>query len=164
MVSHRIDVSSSIVVYLTADGYPSTAWPFDGGEFVYIGKIFPLPPIVWSTSFGWFFCMFSTSFGNSINAGRYFTAAAGSDPASPVSDWLIKYVGVAIVAGISIVHYRLVNIGLWANNILACLKMMFLFILILATTGKLAEYGEDDPQPGKADYASKLIHHQQILF
>lgn len=83
-----------------------------------------------ASSFAWFFVVFSTSTGNANNFARYIGVAVHPD--GYLSEWLQKYIACWVVVGICILHYRLVNIGIWANNLLASLKVtaVLLFFLI----------------------------------
>lgn len=105
-----------------------------------------------ATSFAWFYVVFSTSTGNANNFARYIGVAA--HPHGYLSEWLQKYIACWVVVGICILHYRLVNIGIWANNILASFKVMavLLFLLIGFCGGILDKARSKKPIQGTSDF------------
>ncbi|PBP28428.1 hypothetical protein BUE80_DR000493, partial [Diplocarpon rosae] len=129
----------SILVYLEY----GLAWPFTGGEFTYITKIFPRPALVTATSFAWFFVAFSTSTGNALNFAKYISLAGANfmveDARTKViNPWQLKFIACWVVVAISLLHYRLIDIGVWSNFGLAGYKVLLLTILIIATWAGLA--------------------------
>ena len=48
-----------------------------------------------------------------------------------MNEWLQKFVGCWLVVGICLLHYRLVNIGIYANNFLAAFKVLVVFLFLL---------------------------------
>lgn len=82
-----------------------------------------------ASSFAWWFVLFSTSTGNANYFARYIGIAfqSGEYP----SQWLQKYIACWVVVGIFLIHYRLVNIGILANNVLASLKVIALLLFLL---------------------------------
>jgi amino acid transporter len=65
--------------------------------------------------------------GNGFNFAKFFLYTWINNP----GEWLLKFLACAIVIAISFVHYRLVNIGIKANNLLAGYKVIFLSFLII---------------------------------
>ncbi|KAI9893693.1 MAG: hypothetical protein M1814_005909 [Vezdaea aestivalis] len=147
---------ASLFVYLEF----GTAWPFNGGELVYISKAFPRPSLIPSSAFSWFFICISSSVGNAISFSRYIgflfapSPKEGSKgafaPRGIQNEWLIKLVACSVTIFVCAVHYRLVNIGIVANNLLAFVKVLALFLFFTAGLfGGLihtsAEYGKTIP-------------------
>ncbi|MCJ1462464.1 hypothetical protein MMC07_001066 [Pseudocyphellaria aurata] len=139
---------ASILVYLEY----GLAWPFNGGELIYIGKILPRPSIIAQCSFAWFFVCFSTSTGNAISFARFVGFAAHPD--REMDEWLQKFIGCWLIVGICLLHYRLVNIGIWANNLLAAFKvvLVLVFVLIGLLGGLPKESSTDEGIPGASDF------------
>ncbi|OWP00042.1 hypothetical protein B2J93_8613 [Marssonina coronariae] len=124
----------SMLVYLEY----GLAWPFTGGEFTYITKIFPRPALVTATSFAWFFVAFSTSTGNALNFAKYISLAGADftadDTATTAADaWQLKFIACWVVVAICLLHYRLIDIGVWSNFGLAGYKVLLLTILVVAS-------------------------------
>ncbi|KAL2822905.1 amino acid permease-domain-containing protein [Aspergillus granulosus] len=134
----------SIYIYLEY----GLAWPYNGGEFIYISKVFPVPPLLFASAFSWVFIAFATSTTNSITFARYINPNKAEAP----DVWFTKFFACVIVVGICAVHYRFVNIGIAANNILAAYKVLFLGILVIAGFIETCRQGAHGQLPGLGDY------------
>ncbi|KAL4801856.1 amino acid permease-domain-containing protein [Aspergillus unguis] len=135
----------SIYIYLEY----GLAWPFNGGEFIYISKIFPVPPLLFASAFSWVFIAFATPTSNSITFARYINPHDAGDP----DVWKTKFFACVVVVAICAVHYRFVNIGIKANRILAVYKVLFLGVLVLAGFVETCRQGADGRLEGLGDYA-----------
>ncbi|KAL4883539.1 amino acid permease-domain-containing protein [Aspergillus karnatakaensis] len=136
----------SIYIYLEY----GLAWPYNGGEFIYIAKIFPVPPLLFATCYAWFFVAFATSTSNALTFARYINP----DKAEDNDEWFVKFFACLIVVAICGVHYRLVNIGIIANNTLAVLKVVLLGVLVLAGLVKACREGIHGSLAGKGDFTA----------
>ncbi|KAL4981765.1 amino acid permease-domain-containing protein [Aspergillus falconensis] len=136
----------SIYIYLEY----GLAWPYNGGEFIYISKIFPVPPLLFASAFAWVFIAFATPTSNSVTFARYIDPTRDGQP----DVWFTKFLACVIVVGICTVHYRFVNIGIWANDCLAVYKVLFLLILVLAGFVETCRQGADGGLLGVGDYAT----------
>ncbi|KAL2820553.1 amino acid permease-domain-containing protein [Aspergillus cavernicola] len=135
----------SIYIYLEY----GLAWPYNGGEFIYISKIFPVPPLLFACSFAWAFIAFATSTTNSITFAHYINPNKAEDP----DVWFTKFFACVIVVAVSALHYRFVNIGIAANNLLAVFKVSFLAILIVG--GIVESFRQGGSLPGLGDYPTQ---------
>ncbi|OJD36866.1 high affinity methionine permease [Diplodia corticola] len=135
----------SILIYIEY----GLAWPFNGGEFVYISKLFPSPPLLVETSFAWFFVSFSTSANNALMFARFCILLANKE-----SEWLMKFVACVITIAISLLHYRLLSIGIAANNILATYKAGLLLVFVLAGLVAVCQEGAHRNLRGSSDFSS----------
>ncbi|KAL4761141.1 APC family permease [Aspergillus foveolatus] len=136
----------SIYIYLEY----GLAWPYNGGEFIYISKIFPVPPLLFASAFAWVFIAFATPTSNSVTFARYINPTKDGQP----DVWFTKFFACVIVVGICAVHYRLVNIGIWANDCLAVYKVLFLLVLVLAGFVETCRQAADGGLLGVGDYAT----------
>ncbi|KAL4974576.1 amino acid permease-domain-containing protein [Aspergillus desertorum] len=136
----------SVYIYLEY----GLAWPYNGGEFIYISKIFPVPPLLFASAFAWVFIAFATPTSNSVTFARYIDPARDGQP----DVWFTKFFACVIVVGVCAVHYRFVNIGIWANDCLAVYKVLFLLILVLAGFVETCRQGADGGLLGVGDYAT----------
>ncbi|KAL4904027.1 hypothetical protein BDW74DRAFT_168521 [Aspergillus multicolor] len=136
----------SVYIYLEY----GLAWPYNGGEFIYISKIFPVPPLLFACAFSWVFIAFATPTTNSITFARYIDPNQASDP----DVWFTKFFACVVVVGICALHYRFVNIGIWANDFLAVYKVLFLLILVLAGFVETCRQGADGRLLGVGDYTA----------
>jgi basic amino acid/polyamine antiporter, APA family len=117
----------------------ATMWPEDGGEYVYLKKIYgPLPAFLT----GWIslFVAFSLAAAmSSILAVRYFNelSPGGVIPGS----WLPKFVAAGIVVFFSIIHMVGVQKGSLIQNILTIIKLVVVFLFI-ALGFYFVDYGQ----------------------
>ncbi|KAH8590050.1 amino acid permease-domain-containing protein [Bisporella sp. PMI_857] len=143
----------SILVYLEY----GLAWPFTGGEFTYIKKIFPRPALITATSFAWFFVSFSTSTGNALNFAKYISLAGANfmvEDAKPrvIEAWQLKFIACWVVVAICLLHYRLIDIGVWSNFALAGYKVLLVTILVISTWAGLAHEHQNGNIRGAHDW------------
>ncbi|KAL3470445.1 amino acid permease-domain-containing protein [Aspergillus californicus] len=136
----------SIYIYL---GY-GLAWPYNGGEFIYISKIFPVPPLLFACSFAWAFIAFATSTANAFTFARYI------DPTKAEQEdvWRTRFIACVVVVGVSALHYRFVNIGILGNNLLAGFKIIFLTVLVIAGCAGTIRGGLNGDLPGLQDWTT----------
>lgn len=73
-----------------------------------------------------------------------------------MNEWLQKFVGCWLVVGICLLHYRLVNIGIHANNSLAAIKVVGVGLLFLIGLfgGLPKESHENGGIPGARDFGN----------
>jgi basic amino acid/polyamine antiporter, APA family len=106
----------------------ATMWPEDGGEYVYLRKIYgPLPAFLT----GWIslFVAFSLSAAmSSILAVKYFN---GLVPGGIIpGTWLPKFTAAGVVVFFSIIHLIGVQKGSIVQNILTAVKLIVVFLFI----------------------------------
>ncbi|OCK75785.1 hypothetical protein K432DRAFT_464940 [Lepidopterella palustris CBS 459.81] len=106
----------------------AAAWPFNGGEFIYISRMFRYPPLLLMCSFAWFFVAFSTPAGSSLVFAQQIVPRQLAQP----NAWRTMYIASALTAVISWIHYRHPRIGLFANWASAAAKISFLVVMICA--------------------------------
>ncbi|OCK80711.1 hypothetical protein K432DRAFT_404453 [Lepidopterella palustris CBS 459.81] len=106
----------------------SSAWPFNGGEFVFLPRMFPRPPLVLMCSFAWFFVTFSTPAASSLVFGLHVVAHEFHRPDA----WRTAYIASALILIIFWVHYALPRLGIFVNRATAAFKVLFLLVLICA--------------------------------
>ncbi|PLN84779.1 amino acid transporter [Aspergillus taichungensis] len=126
------------------------AWPYNGGEFLYLAKIFPVPPMVFASAFAWFFVLFATTTNNSITFATYINPHDIEDP----DEWMVKFIACAAVLAVACLHYRMVNIGIQTNNILAAYKVIFLGVMGVAGLIATCRNGTRGELAGLNDYTS----------
>ena len=106
----------------------ATMWPEDGGEYVYLKKMYGHLP---SFLTGWIslFVAFSLAAAmSSILAVRYFNelSPGGVIPGA----WLPKFVAAGIVVTFSIIHMIGVQKGSFIQNVLTAIKLVVVFLFI----------------------------------
>ncbi len=106
----------------------ATMWPEDGGEYVYLKKIYgPLPSFL----SGWISLIIGFSLAASMSA---ITAVNYVNKLSPdgifTGTWLPKFVAAGIIVFFSIIHMIGVQKGGLVQNILTVIKLMVVFLFI----------------------------------
>jgi amino acid transporter len=109
-----------------------------------------VPPLLFASAFAWVFIASATPTSNSVTFARYINPTKDGQP----DVWFTKFFACVIVVGICAVHYRLVNIGIWANDCLAVYKVLFLLVLVLAGFVETCRQGADGGLLGLGDYAT----------
>ncbi|TFH43859.1 MAG: amino acid permease [Chrysiogenales bacterium] len=107
----------------------ATMWPEDGGEYVYLKKIYgPLPSFLT----GWISLLIGFSLAaamSSIMAVNYFNKLA---PGGVIQDeWLSKLAAAGIIFLFSIIHVLGVQKGSLVQNILTVMKFLVVFFFIV---------------------------------
>lgn len=106
----------------------ATMWPEDGGEYIYLKKIYgPLPSFLT----GWISLLIGFSLAaamSSIMAVNYFNKLAAGGII--VGEWLPKFVGAAIVILFGVIHIIGVQKGSFVQNVLTVIKLVVVFIFI----------------------------------
>ena len=117
-------------------------------SFCQMAKIFPVPPLLFASCFAWFFILFATTTNNAITFATFINPAHAENP----NEWQTKFIACVIVLAVSGLHYRLVNIGILSNNMLAAYKVTFLGALTAAGFFATCRDGARDGLDGRNDY------------
>lgn len=96
-----------------------------------MAKIFPVPPMLFASCFAWFFILFATTTNNALVFSTFINPSKSEEPKLP-DEWFTKFIACMAVLVVAGLHYRLVNIGILSNMILAAYKVIFLGILTAA--------------------------------
>lgn len=106
----------------------STMWPDDGGEYIYLKKIYGLLP---SFLTGWISLFIGFSLAAAMSA---ITAVNYINKLSPgeifIEGWHAKLLAAAIIFVFGIVHLIGVRKGSFIQNILTVLKLLIIFLFI----------------------------------
>ncbi|HOT43858.1 MAG TPA: amino acid permease [Spirochaetota bacterium] len=123
----------------------ATMWPEDGGEYVYLKKIYGHLPSFLS---GWISLIIGFSLAASMSA---ITAVNYVNKLSPegifTGSWLPKFVAAGIIVFFSMIHLIGVQKGSLVQNILTILKLLVVFLFIAlgfyfadwSTVGRLSD-------------------------
>jgi APA family basic amino acid/polyamine antiporter len=130
----------------------ATLWPDDGGEYIYLKKIFGLLPAFLT---GWISLVvaFSASAAlSSMTLILYLTALWPNGPLSGI--WTQKIMAAAIICCFGIMHITGVRRGSFIQNFLTVFKVLIVFFLIvfglaLADWGQVGRLAADYPSVDK---------------
>lgn len=87
--------------------------------------------------------------GNALNFAKFLLLTRNPRP----DEWLQKFIACGIVFAICILHYRAVNIGVYANNALAFGKVLFLTVLVVGGLVGVSRDGFNHELLGLSDFA-----------
>jgi amino acid transporter len=87
--------------------------------------------------------------GNALNFAKFLLLTRNDNP----GEWLEKFIACGVVFAISLLHYRTVNIGVYANNILAFGKVLFLLVLVVAGIIGVSRDGHNHELLGLPNFA-----------
>ncbi|XTI82317.1 amino acid/polyamine transporter I [Cenococcum geophilum] len=106
----------------------AAAWPFNGGEFIYISRVFTRPPLVFICSFAWFFVAFSTPVASSLAFAQHVVPYRSTHP----NEWRTMCIASALIMIFAWMHYCLPRVSIFTNRGVATTKVIFLLVMILA--------------------------------
>ena len=106
--------------------------------------------MVFASAFAWFFVLFATTTNNSITFATYVNPNDIDHP----DEWMVKFIACVAVLAVAGLHYRMVNIGIQANNVLAAYKVIFLGVLGVAGLIATCRNGAQGTLAGLDDYTS----------
>ncbi|HNW30639.1 MAG TPA: amino acid permease [Spirochaetota bacterium] len=141
----------------------ATMWPEDGGEYVYLKKIYgPLPSFL----SGWISLIIGFSLAASMSA---ITAVNYINKLSPdgifTGSWLPKFIAAGIIVFFSILHMIGVQKGSLVQNILTISKLLVVFLFIAlgfyfadwSTAGRLSDNYQGGNGSSVLKWGSALI-------
>lgn len=88
--------------------------------------------------------------GNALNFAKYLLLTRNPTP----EEWAQKFLACGVVFAISLLLYRTVNIGVYANNGLAFAKVFFLSFLVLGGISGVSRDGHNQELLGLADFTN----------
>jgi APA family basic amino acid/polyamine antiporter len=106
----------------------STMWPDDGGEYIYLKKIYGLLP---SFLTGWISLLVGFSLASAmsaITAVNYINKLSADTPL--ISDWYAKLCAASIILVFASAHLIGVQKGSFVQNILTVLKLLIILLFI----------------------------------
>lgn len=126
-----------------------------------MGKIFPVPPILFASCFAWFFILFATTTNNALVFATFIHPSKTQEPELP-DEWLTKFIACVAVLPVACLHYRLVNIGILSNMVLAAYKVTFLGILTAAGFFAACRGGARHQLKGLGHFAETQSKSQEV--
>ncbi|KAL4912339.1 amino acid/polyamine transporter I [Aspergillus aurantiobrunneus] len=140
--------------------------PRSGGEKVYLEAAYPKPRMLVTTVFAVHVIFLGfTGIGSVVVAQNILLALHGS-----ASDWVKRALAITVLAFIAMIHIKSCALGVRIMNILASVKILILFLIILsglrALRGDLPQIpyparGLEDPFAGSS---SDVSHYTNALF
>ena len=120
-----------------------TAFPFNGGELIYLNAVWPLPDLLQAFLFAGFFIALGHTAGNSVAFSRHILLAA-QDATDPVKLYhnaaLTKFVAIIVLGLVCLLLWISPKTGLFLNKLLALYKGILLLVMAIAG---MASSGKD---------------------
>ncbi|KAF2795499.1 hypothetical protein K505DRAFT_336004 [Melanomma pulvis-pyrius CBS 109.77] len=108
-----------------------TALPFNGGELIYLDEIYYMPELLLTILFSGFFLVLGNSYGNSISFAKNVLLSADLTKAqtTELDTRLVRFVAIAVVTLVCLLHYFSSRAGLFLNKALFWYKSVLLLIV-----------------------------------
>lgn len=110
------------------------AFPFNGGELVYLDEIYNSPTLLATILFSGFFLFLANSYGNSIQFAKHVLIAAMPDlnNSKDLDPRLVRYIAISIVTLVCLIHWHSSRAGLFLNKLVAWYKVILLAVVFIA--------------------------------
>jgi len=110
------------------------AFPFNGGELIYLDEVFRRPDLLATILYSAFFVLTATTDGNCIEFAKHVLLAANplAQTTAELDSRLITLFAILVLTFICFLHYFSRNSGLFLNLVFALYKIIFVAILIVA--------------------------------
>ncbi|KAL2843406.1 amino acid/polyamine transporter I [Aspergillus pseudodeflectus] len=140
--------------------------PRSGGEKVYLEAAYPHPQMLITTIFAVHVIFLGfTGIGSVVVAENILLALHGS-----ASDWVKRVIAIAVLAVIATIHIRSRTMGVRIMNVLASVKILILFLIIISGLRALRGDLPRIPDPASsfrspfAGSSTEISHYTNALF
>lgn len=110
------------------------AFPYNGGELVYLDEIYHRPELFATILFSGFFLIFSNSYGNSIQFAKHVLVAAspGLEDSTELDPRLVRYIAISVITFVCLIHWHSSRAGLFLNKLVAWYKIILLVVVFIS--------------------------------
>ena len=110
------------------------AFPFNGGELVYLDEIYNKPELLATVLFSGYFLLLANSYGNSIQFAKHVLVAAFPDleDATELDPRLVRYIAISVITLVCLIHWHSRRSGLFLNKLVAWYKLALLVVVFIA--------------------------------
>jgi hypothetical protein len=114
------------------------AFPYNGGELVYLDEIYRQPELLATILFSGFFLTLANSYGNSIQFAKHVLVAAfpGLEDTTELDSRLVRYIAVSVITFVCLIHWHSSRAGLFLNKLVAWYKIGLLVVIFIAGMAK----------------------------
>jgi hypothetical protein len=122
-----------------------TALPYNGGELIYLDAIYYKPELFFTIVFSGFFLLLGNSYGNSISFAKNILLSADLTKAqtSELNARLVRFVAIAVVSLVCLLHYFSSRAGLFLNKALFWYKSLLLLVVLSAGIHHARKHGNE---------------------
>ena len=110
------------------------AFPYNGGELVYLDEIYKRPTLLATILFSGFSLMLGNSYGNSIQFAKHSLIAAmpDLDNSQDLDPRLVRYLAISVITLVCLIHWHSSRAGLFLNKLVAWYKIILLVVVFIA--------------------------------
>ncbi|KAJ4330121.1 hypothetical protein N0V87_010285 [Didymella glomerata] len=132
------------------------AFPYNGGELIYLDEIYHRPQLLATILFSGYFLMLANSYGNSIQFAKHVLIAALPDlkDGTELDTRLVRYIAISVITLVCLIHWHSPNAGLFLNKLVAWYKIALLLAVFVAG---MVWSGRNDSQWGSSNDGSSTI-------
>ncbi|KAF2624273.1 amino acid transporter [Macroventuria anomochaeta] len=110
------------------------AFPYNGGELVYLDETYRKPELLATILFSGFFLMLANSYGNSIQFAKHVLVAAfpGLEDSTKLDPRLVRYIAISVITFVCLIHWHSSRAGLFLNKLVAWYKIVLLVVIFIS--------------------------------
>ncbi|OKL57878.1 hypothetical protein UA08_06716 [Talaromyces atroroseus] len=119
----------SVLIYVEF----GSAFPFNGGELIYLDEVFKTPELLATILYSSFFLVTPNTAGNAIQFAKLILLAANADfeDTQRLDQRLISFIAIVGLTGVCFIHYFSRNSGLFLNIFFVVFKIALLIVTII---------------------------------
>ncbi|ORY06761.1 amino acid permease-domain-containing protein [Clohesyomyces aquaticus] len=119
-----------LVVYLEF----GSAFPFNGGELIYLDEIYYKPELLATILFSGWFLVLGNSYGNSIAFAKHVMVSAHTEvlQTKDLDSRLVRFIAISVLTVVCLLHYFSGRAGMFLNKVLFWYKTLLLIVIFAA--------------------------------
>ncbi|KAF1925388.1 uncharacterized protein M421DRAFT_423716 [Didymella exigua CBS 183.55] len=139
------------------------AFPYNGGELVYLDEIYRQPELLATILFSGFFLMLANSYGNSTQFAKHVLVATFPDltDSTQLDPRLIRYIAISVITFVCLIHWHSSRAGLFLNKLVAWYKIILLLAVFVSgmakSSGKRSEWADSGSGGSAADGMTGMV-------
>lgn len=142
------------------------AFPYNGGELVYLDEIYRHPELLATILFSGFFLLLANSYGNSIQFAKHVLVAAIPDleDSTQLDSRLVRFIAISALTFVCLIHWHSSRAGLFLNKLVACFKIFLLIVVVIAGMAKSSGSKSRWSDSGNMDSSSDGMAGMVLIF
>lgn len=142
------------------------AFPYNGGELVYLDEIYRRPELLATILFSGFFLLLANSYGNSIQFAKHILVAAIPDleDSTQLDSRLVRFIAISALTFVCLIHWHSSRAGLFLNKLVALFKILLLAVVVIAGMAKSSGSKSKWSDSGDVSSASDGMAGMVLIF
>ena len=114
------------------------AFPYNGGELVYLDETYRHPQLLATILFSGFFLLLANSYGNSTQFAKHVLVATFPDleDSTQLDPRLVRYIAISVITFVCLIHWHSSRAGLFLNKLVAWYKIALLVVVFIVGMAK----------------------------